>query len=182
MVDLNNEYVYLSALAFITILILDFMIVEIVLKLGVFSFGRSMFRAVMILALEVQAVSFYLFNIYPKGIYLYLTIGSFAWGTWSTLYYMLIQQNIYWMKPNAKKGLYLAFALFIAWVLTLAVFSILVGLQVTPFSFLVTLQYLDLVELIYLSLSKFYINYKIYEFSRDKLKSVSPALWTKVKI
>jgi hypothetical protein len=159
------------------------MILEIVLQLGVFAFGKATLRIIMILALELQAISFYLFNMYPQNAMLYLIIGAFAWGTWSPLYYyMLIEQNTFWMQPRVKKNLYIAFSIFLVWVAYMAIAAILVGFQVVPLSILAINLNLDLVELVYLSLTEFYINYKIYKFSRDKLKSVSPVLWAKVRI
>jgi hypothetical protein len=136
----------------------------------------------MIIALEIQALSFFISSLLPEHGLMLLNLGASAWMVWNPLYYyMLIEQNTYWMNPKVKKGLHISWVLFIVWVIIVGTVCLLVGASVLPFEVIIIVQYLDFLALIYLSITEAYINIKIYGYSKAKLKSVSPSLWKKVK-
>jgi hypothetical protein len=180
---LSNELSYIAAITFISVLIIDFIVIETVLQLGVFTYGKSIFRMLLILTLELHAVAFFIMNMYPTIALKALTAGTFCYLAWNPLYYyMLIEQNAYWMHSRTKKGVYLGLLAFSALIFIMSVFTILAGLGVITLVYLPMVHFLDLAAMIFLAITEFYLNYQIYKVSKKIVYNVSEKFWKKVKI
>jgi hypothetical protein len=178
-----DEIVYIAAISFITVLILDFIAIELVLKLGVFSLGRVWVRVSILLTQFLHALTTFLFNIYGGKDFIYMDVQIWFWVVWSILYFlMLIEQNSYWISDTFRKRLYIIWIVVIANVLALAIVFFLIGTFVLPIECMHYVDILDLLLLIILSSVELFLAFKIYNFCKDRVKSVSYTLWKKVII
>ncbi|KXN69135.1 hypothetical protein CONCODRAFT_8473 [Conidiobolus coronatus NRRL 28638] len=179
---LSNELSYIAAITFISVLIIDFIVIETVLQLGVFTYGNAIFRIMLILTLELHAVAFFIMNMYPEIALEALTAGAFCYLAWNPLYYyMLIEQNAYWMKDRVKKGVYIGLLLFSAFIFIMSVFTILAGSSIITLAYLPMVHFLELAAMLFLAVTELYLNYQIYKVSKKIVYNVSEKFWKKLK-
>jgi hypothetical protein len=180
---LDSSSIYIFPLSFITLLIIDFIIIELVLKLGVFAFGKALLRVVMLIALEAQVISFYLFSLSNGKNLKCFTSGAIAWCIWNILFYhMLVEQNTYWMGQKARKFGYLSLGLFSTIILANTVICVMLSLKILPEKvWLKHITNLDLTVMCYLFITEIYIIVKTYLYGQKILKTRSNEMWKKVK-
>jgi hypothetical protein len=178
----KTELVYIGSIGFITSLIVDFIVIELVLKLGVFAFGKAILRIIMIACLYINFIMSFLFEIGGGTNFDYIAIAVFSWFIWSPLYYyMLMEQNFYLMSSRVKKVLWFFFIFAVIVCFSCGILLLLICFGKLSPSLIDYVHILDLMLLIILCLVEFFLIIKIYIFSKSKLKTVSPKLWIKVK-
>ncbi|KXN65990.1 hypothetical protein CONCODRAFT_12278 [Conidiobolus coronatus NRRL 28638] len=178
--SLADEIVYVASMSFITILILDFIVIELVLKLGVFSIGRKWVRIVILICLFLHAITMFLFDIQGEKDFIYLPILICFWMTWNILYFlMLIEQNSYWISDIIRKRLYVIWGIVIVDVLVCGWSFFFVFCFIAPLEYMHYVDILDLLLLIIISAVELFLVYKIYTFCKEIVKSVSYNLWKK---
>jgi hypothetical protein len=179
---LYSELVYIGSITLITILIADFAVIEFVLKLGVFSVGNKWARILLLFLLFLTTLNIFLVDFLESTNLEYLTVAAIAWLIWNNLYfYMLIEQNGYWMSDTVKTRMFIALAVINMAAIPCGIIAICVYFHVVPISYFYYANLLDLIVLIYLSIVEIYLVTKVYFYSKSKLKPVSTELWTKVK-
>jgi hypothetical protein len=176
------EYLYLGSLAFTNFVILDFFIIELVLRLGVFTLGKKWVRISLILAIQVESWCMYLYNALPSNNMPFFTGMGVSWMAWNPLYYyMLIEQNTYWMEYKIRIRLLISLAVFTCWVIFEGIACILVGNEIVSESFMIYPDIVDIFLFVQLVSTELFINYKVWKVSKKKLIGISPKIWTKVK-
>ncbi|KXN66256.1 hypothetical protein CONCODRAFT_11942 [Conidiobolus coronatus NRRL 28638] len=180
--DHNNKLAYIGSISLITILIADFIVIELVLKLGVFSLGNKWARVLLLLFLFLQTLIVCLYDLTLNSNYNYLAVVPVVWIIWNNLYfYMLIEQNDYWMSATTKKRLFITWIAFNLIAIPSGTIAVCVYTYSIPFGDLFYANLTDFIVLIYLCIVEKYLVVKVYFFSKTKLKSVSSELWAKVK-
>jgi hypothetical protein len=180
---LIQEFISLVLLAFNAILFFDFLIIEFVLKLNVFAYGKAWLRLILIGSLLGGTIIAYLLineTDLVKQLILVVLIGV-VYLVWDPLYFqMLIEQNEYWMHSVVKKRFYILLVSYTIFDVIMFIILVLTGVGAAPPIYLKYGYIMDLVHLIVLSLSEIFILYNIFKEARVKVKPVSLKLWEKV--
>ncbi|KXN65534.1 hypothetical protein CONCODRAFT_12849 [Conidiobolus coronatus NRRL 28638] len=180
---LTSELINYASISFITILILDFGVIELVLNLGVFTIGRKWVKIVLLLSLFCHELVTFIFIIGAEKDYIDYATLPFFWAIWNiSYYYMLIEQNAYWMSSIVRKRMMIVWGLYSINIAIVFSIFFLMCIFILPLTSLFYVTVFDIIILTTLSLTEIFIVYKIYIFSRDKLKRVSTKLWNKVKV
>ncbi|KXN68410.1 hypothetical protein CONCODRAFT_9340 [Conidiobolus coronatus NRRL 28638] len=157
--NFEMDCLYLGSLIFTIITFLDFILIETILKLGVFTLGKKWLRCFMIFSLVVEAMF------------------------WNPLYYfMLIEQNYYWMSDRLKRNLYIALGFFCIWVGFVGVVLVLVGLEFIHEKYMEIVHIFDMVLLVQLVSTEIFINLNVYKISKVKIRSMSIRMWRTVQL
>ncbi|KXN69346.1 hypothetical protein CONCODRAFT_8261 [Conidiobolus coronatus NRRL 28638] len=168
------ELLFLGSLVFTSAILFEFILLEYVLRLNAFRFGKIWLRLILIGALESQSLFMYL-TYKTEDAYrqlVFILIGSWSYVTWSPLFYhMLIEQNAYLLSYKAKRCLYLLL-IFYAFVVLVVVGSYtLYATKLGPPILNDVCNNTDILQLIIMSLTESYVLYAI--FKGTKSKSVS---------
>jgi hypothetical protein len=180
--NFEMDCLYLGSLIFTIITFLDFIIIEIILKLGVFTLGKKWLRCFMIFSLAAEAVSVYLYNVLENGALIFFTTMAITWMFWNPLYYfMLIEQNYYWMSDRLKRNLFIALGFFCIWVGFVGIVLVLVGLEFIHEKYMEIVHIFDMILLVQLVSTEIFINFNVYKISRDKIRNISTKTWRTVQ-
>ncbi|KXN65314.1 hypothetical protein CONCODRAFT_13135 [Conidiobolus coronatus NRRL 28638] len=180
--NLFSELSYIGSISLITILILDFIVIELVLKLGVFSAGKKWTRILLLFFLFCQTliVGVYELNRYEDT--KILSSLAVIWIIWINLYFnMLIEQNDYWMSDTIRKRMYIAWVVYNLIAVPSGTIVFLVYLYAVSINFFFYANVMGSIILVYLSTVEMYVVFKVYFFSKSKIKPVSTKLWAKVQ-
>jgi hypothetical protein len=172
----------LICLAFTIVILVDFIIIELVLKLGVFALGRVWLRMLLILVVAIESIDWYLAWALPQEIVkFYYTGAVFSVSRVCLYYHMVLQQNLYWMSNKVRLLCYISLSLFIALYIVLLVLSILFFGGMVSLEIMGYVHYADLAAFIWLTLSEAFISCKIYIYSKSRVKTASASLWRKIQ-
>ncbi|KXN69134.1 hypothetical protein CONCODRAFT_8472 [Conidiobolus coronatus NRRL 28638] len=172
----------LICLAFTIIILIDFIIIELVLKLGVFDLGRVWLRVLLILVVSIESIDWYLAWALPQDIVkFYYTGAVFSVSRVCLYYHMIMQQNLYWMSDKVRMLCYISLSLFITLYIVLLIISILFFGGMVSLEVMAYVHYVDLAAYIWLTLSEGFISFKAYIYSKSKVKTVSAPLWRKIQ-
>jgi hypothetical protein len=180
--NLYSELAYIGSISLITILIVDFVVIELVLKLGVFSTGKKWARILLLFMLFCQTLIVGIYELIEYENTKMLSSLAIIWIIWINLYFdMLIEQNDYWMSDTIRKRMYIAWVVYNLIAIPSGTIVFLVYLYAVPINYFFYANVMGSIILVYLSTVEMYVVYKIYFFSKSRLKPISTELWTKVQ-
>jgi hypothetical protein len=100
---INIFDISLICLGFSSIILTDFIVIEFVPKLIVFSLGNVWLRMLLILIVVIEDYPWYLAFTYPQGPLIYPIIaGCFSITGMCLYHHMILEQIFYWMSEKLK--------------------------------------------------------------------------------
>jgi hypothetical protein len=181
---LVEETLSLILIAFNVFLFADFLVIELVLRLNIFAYGRAWLRVMLISTLLIDGIAVFLLfsETNPKQQQILGILAGLCYLFWDPLYFhMLIEQSEYWMPSLMKKAFYIILLFYTIFDAIIIILFIILNLNLIPLVFYEYIYYMDLVHLIVLSFSEFFILFNIFKESKVKVKSASIKLWRKVQ-
>ncbi|KXN69133.1 hypothetical protein CONCODRAFT_8471 [Conidiobolus coronatus NRRL 28638] len=180
--NLDMPDIALICLAFTVVILLDFIVVEYVLKLGVFSLGTVWLRVVLILDVATEGIPWLLMWLYPEQANKYaIPAGALSVSRMCMYYHMILEQNLYWMSDKIKRIGYTSLIFYVMANIVVISSFITYNLGLAAQFVIIYTHYVDLVVYLWLSIMEILVSYKVYMNSKKKVKAVSLSLWRKIQ-
>jgi hypothetical protein len=181
---LVEESLFLALTAFNVVILIDFLVLELVLKLNVFAQGKTWLRLILIGSLQLEGLLVFALSILtdPQQQKIVIVTTGLLYLLWNPLYFhMIIEQNIYWMSAAFIKTFYIIlFIYMVIMVLLIGLFTV-VSVGILSSEHYTQVHYIDLCQLIIISIAEIFILFNVFIEARSKVKSVSLELWHKVQ-